>query len=124
MQSSVAGFVSIGALAAGVHYVVALLAHAWGWSPGNANWLGFLCAFPISYLGHRAWSFRGTQARHRQAFPRFFAVALFGFIGNQALLLLALTYTIFPFWLVLGVVMVVIALSTWLLSRFWAFHHG
>jgi len=36
---------------------------------------------------------------------------------------LALTYTALPFWFVLGVVMVLIAVSTWLLSRFWAFEH-
>jgi putative flippase GtrA len=124
MQASLLGFVSIGALAAGVHYVVALLAHAMGWQPANANWLGFLLAFPVSYIGHRWWSFRGTLAGHRQAFPRFFAVALLGFFANQLLLWLALTYTPLPFWLVLGVVMVLVAISTWLLSRFWAFHHG
>jgi putative flippase GtrA len=124
MQASLLGFVSIGALAAGVHYVIALLAHALGWQPANANWLGFLTAFPVSYIGHRWWSFRGTLASHRQAFPRFLAVALLGFVANQLLLWLALTYTPLPFWLVLGVVMVLVAISTWLLSRFWAFHHG
>lgn len=124
MQASLLGFVSIGALAAAVHYVVALLAHTLGWQPAYANWLGFVAAFPVSYIGHRRWSFRGTLARHRQAFPRFLAVALLGFFANQLLLWLALTYTPLPFWLVLGVVMVLVAISTWLLSRFWAFHHG
>jgi hypothetical protein len=51
-------------------------------------------------------------------------VALLGFFANQLLLWLALTYTPLPFWLVLGAVMVLVAISTWLLSRFWAFHHG
>jgi putative flippase GtrA len=113
MRASVLGFVSVGAVAAVVHYVVALLAHAFGWLPSNANWLGFFAAFPVSYIGHRSWSFRGSQARHQQAFPKFLAVALTGFLGNQALV-----------WFVLGVVMVMVAVSTWLLSRFWAFKHG
>ncbi|HSI45952.1 MAG TPA: GtrA family protein [Methylophilus sp.] len=124
MRASVLGFVSVGAVAAAVHYVVALLAHALGLSPSDANWLGFLAAFPVSYIGHRRWSFRGTQAGHQQAFPKFLAVALLGFMGNQALVWLALTYTPLPFWFVLGVVMVIIAVSTWLLSRFWAFKHA
>lgn len=123
MRASVLGFIGVGALAAGVHYVVALLAHGLGLQPANANWLGFFCAFPVSYSGHRVWSFRGTEASHQQAFPRFFSVALLGFLGNQALLWLALTYTSLPFWLVLGAIMVIVAASTWLLSRFWAFHH-
>lgn len=123
MRASVLGFVSVGAFAAAVHYVMALLAHAWGLSPAQANWIGFLCAFPVSYLGHRRWSFRGTQANHLAAFCKFFAVALLGFFGNQALLWLALNYTPLPFWLVLGCVMLMVAASTWLLSRFWAFQH-
>lgn len=123
MRVSVLGFVSVGAVAAATHYVVALLAHALGWQPANANWLGFLAAFPVSYIGHRWWSFRGTRSRHRQAFPKFLAVALLGFFGNQLLLWLALAYTPLPFWFALGLVMVVIAASTWLLSRFWAFKH-
>ena len=124
MQSSLFGFLSVGALAALVHYVVALLAHTLGISPANANWAGFLCAFPVSYLGHRHWSFRGTQARHISAFPKFLAVALLGFFANQALLWLGITYTHLPFWLVLGAVMVIVAASTYNLSRFWAFSHA
>lgn len=123
MQTSIPGFIGVGTLAAGVHYMVALLAHHQGWAPANANWLGFFCAFPVSYFGHRLWSFRGTQASHQQAFFRFFSVALLGFLANQALLWLALTYTSLPFWFVLGSVMVAVAVSTWLLSRFWAFRH-
>lgn len=123
MRASVLGFISVGALAAGVHYIVALLSHTWGYPAATANWMGFLCAFPVSYLGHRHWSFRGTQASHAAAFIKFLAVALFGFLGNQVLLWLGLTYTPLPFWFVLGVVMVIVAISTWLLSRFWAFQH-
>ncbi len=121
MRASVLGFVSVGALAAAVHYLVALLAHAAGYTPASANWLGFMCAFPVSYFGHRHWSFRGTRVRHRQAFARFFIVALLGFLGNQALLWALLHLTWLPFWLSLAVVMVVVAGVTWLLSRFWAF---
>lgn len=123
MRSSVIGFISVGALAAVTHYLVALIAHDNGWQPAHANWLGFACAFPVSYWGHRLWSFRGSQASHQVAFFRFLAVALLGFFGNQGLLWLALTYTPLPFWLVLGLVMVIVAVSTWLLSRFWAFRH-
>ncbi len=124
MRSSVLGFLSVGALAAGVHYVVALLAHASGLGPANANWCGFLAAFPVSYIGHRAWTFRGTQSRHQHAFPKFLAVALLGFFGNQGLLWCGLNYTPLPFWLVLAMVMVMVAASTYVLSRFWAFRHG
>lgn len=124
MKSSVLGFIVVGAVAAMMHYAVALLVHGAGFSPVDANWAGFLCAVPLSYLGHRRWSFQGTQATHVQALPKFISVALFGFFGNQVLLWLGMHYTVLPFWLVLGFVMVIVAFSTFMLSRWWAFHHG
>lgn len=124
MKASVLAFLSVGALAAGMHYVVAIISHALGLSPAIANWLGFACAFPVSYIGHRHWSFRGTQSSHHQAFPKFLTVALLGFFGNQALLWCGLHWTAWPFWLVLALVMVLVAASTYVLSRFWAFRHG
>lgn len=124
MKTSVLAFVAVGALAALVHYVAAVSSHLAGISAWHANNIGFLVAFPVSYIGHRHWSFQGTQASHAQAFLRFFLVALSGFIGNQVLLWAALRWTPAPFWLALGAVMVIVAVSTFLLSRFWAFSHG
>lgn len=124
MQASLFGFLSVGVLAAAVHYVVAVCAHSLGLLPANANWAGFICAFPVSYIGHRLWSFRGTQASHGQAFPKFLLVALLGFFGNQCLLWLGLHYSHAPFWLILGLVMGVVAVTTYVLSKCWAFRHG
>lgn len=109
-------------MAAAMHYVAAVgLETSSLLKPADANIMGFLAAFPVSYFGHRFYSFSHLSSKHRQAFPRFFAVALLGFLGNQFLVLSALKYTALPFWLVLGVVMVLIAISTYVLSRFWAF---
>ncbi len=124
MRASLLAFVTVGALAAMVHYVAAVASHAAGVSPWYANNLGFLAAFPVSYIGHRRWSFKGTRASHTRAFLRFFLVALTGFSGNQLLVWAGMQFTTAPFWLVLAVVMGVVAVSTYLLSRFWAFQHG
>lgn len=124
MKSSLLAFIGVGALAAAVHYAVAVLVHCWGFSPTQANWAGFCCAFPVSYVGHRGWSFRGTQVSHQYAFPKFLAVALLGFFGNQALLWVGLHFTVLPFWLLLALVMVIVAASTFGLSRWWAFSHA
>lgn len=124
MKSSLLAFIGVGALAAAVHYAVAVSVHHWGLSPAYANWVGFFCAFPVSYVGHRGWSFRGTQASHQHAFPKFLAVALFGFFGNQGLLWAGLQFTRLPFWLLLALVMVIVAASTFVLSRWWAFSHA
>jgi putative flippase GtrA len=121
-QSSISWFAVIGAAAAAVHYVVAVgIEFAQLTSPAKANILGFLLAFPVSYWGHRKLSFAAHTATHQQAFPKFFTVALTGFLINQFMVINALHFTAIPFWLVLAVVMIVVAISTYLLSYYWAF---
>ncbi len=121
-QSSISWFAVIGAAAAAVHYVVAVgIEFAQLTSPAKANILGFLLAFPVSYWGHRKLSFAAHTATHQQAFPKFFTVALTGFLIKQFMVINALHFTAIPFWLVLAVVMIVVAISTYLLSYYWAF---
>lgn len=119
---SISWFTIIGIIAAAVHYIVAVGLEWNHLLPATqANIIGFLTAFPVSYFGHRKLSFSSQSATHKQAFPRFLAVALAGFIANQSLVIGTLRFTQLPFWLVLGFIMVVIAISTYLLSRYWAF---
>lgn len=120
-HASVFWFVIVGALAALTHYCVAVVLEYQGASAHVANISGFVCAFPVSYVGHRFFSFAAHNAPHKQALFKFFLVALTGFMANHALLLLLLALTPMPFWLALAIVMVVVAVSTYLLSRFWAF---
>jgi putative flippase GtrA len=91
-----------------------------GW-PGVANLIGFAAGFPVSYSGHRWWTFDSTRAPHSEAVPRFLLVALSSFAANQALLLLAMHWLALPFWLVLGVVLLLVAGATYVLSRYWVF---
>ncbi len=119
---SISWFTIIGALAALTHYLVAVgFEYSALLTAAHANIAGFVVAFPVSYFGHRAFSFAGQDASHRQSLPRFLSVALLGFFANQTLVLSAIRYTKLPFWFSLGVVMVLVAISTYLLSKFWAF---
>lgn len=121
-RRSISWFTIIGALAAAVHYVVAVtLESGFSIAPAWANLTGFLFAFPVSYFGHSRLSFSGHSASHHQAFPRFLAIALSSFFGNQILLLTALALLGWPFWLTLAIVMVIVAFITYVLSRHWAF---
>lgn len=121
-KASISWFTVVGVVAALVHYVVAVSSEVMYWlSAPHANILGFLFAFPVSYLGHRQLSFSHHTSTHQYALPRFFAIALLGFLANQALVLTILRFTSLPFWLTLGIVMLIIAVSTYLLSHFWAF---
>ncbi|HSH72891.1 MAG TPA: GtrA family protein [Methylophilaceae bacterium] len=122
LKHSATWFTLIGAAAALVHYIVAVALETGAiLTPSNANIVGFLCAFPVSYFGHRAFSFSTQKTSHSQAFPRFLVVACGGFLANQLLVVSALHMTSLPFWLVLAVVMVIVAVSTYILSRYWAF---
>ena len=122
LPSGLLAFLLVGATAAAVHYLVALVLHdLLGVPAGWANPLAFACAFPVSYLGHRELTFKGIQVPHRQALPRFLSVALTSFAANQLLLLALLRWTPVPFWLALGFTLVAVAVGTYLLSRFWAF---
>lgn len=118
---SVSWFTIVGMLAAATHFITAVSLEHVGLPALWANPAGFLCAFPISYFGHHHWSFPGRHHRHRQALPRFLLIALTGFSANQLLLLTGLRLFAIPFWLLLGAVMGVVAVATYLLSRYWAF---
>lgn len=121
-KRSVFWFLLVGALAALVHYLVAVvLEGVCDVKPAWSNLLGFCVAFPVSYVGHRTFSFPNQGRPHQQAFPRFLLVAILGFMANQSLLLTGLHFTTLPFWLVLALVMVLVAVSTYLLSKYWAF---
>lgn len=122
LKRSVSWFLVVGALAALVHYIVAVtLEGGFDVKPAWSNLLGFCFAFPVSYVGHRNFTFPDQTKPHRQAFPRFFLVAILGFLANQSLVLLALHFTMLPFWLVLAIVMLLVAISTYMLSKHWAF---
>lgn len=115
-------FFVVGTAASATHYIVALAAYSlFGCTPGIANALGYALGFPVSYCGHRFWTFDSTRERHAVALPRFMLVALLSFGANQTLLLLAVHWLPLPFWLLLGAVLVVVAVSTYVVSRLWVF---
>ncbi len=122
LKRSVSWFLVVGAMAAFVHYVIAVTLESLGAvRPAWSNIIGFCAAFPVSYIGHRYLSFSGQSKSHQQALPRFLAIAVFGFLANQTLVLLGLHFTALPFWLLLALVMVMVAIGTYWLSKHWAF---
>jgi putative flippase GtrA len=113
----------IGAAAGAIHYwaVIALVELA-GMAPLHANVGGFAIAFWCSYFGHRHWTFADRRGGNAVAiFFRFLTTALLGFLLNQWLYYLLLTYLQLPYFVSLAIVMVIVAASTYLLSRLWAF---
>lgn len=115
-------FFAVGTAAAATHYLVGLAAYSlFGQGPGIANLIGFACGFPVSYSGHRWWTFDSTREPHIVALPRFLLLQVTSFAANQILLLLAVRWLPLPFWFVLGAVLVVVAVGTYIMSQRWVF---
>lgn len=113
----------IGVSAAAIHYVSAiLLVELAGLTPLHANVSAFAIAFWCSYFGHRHWTFADRRGGNAvTVFLRFLITALFGFVLNQWLFYLLLTYLNLLYFVSLAIVMVTVATSTYLLNRLWAF---
>ena len=96
-----------------------------GIAPLNANILGFLIAFGVSYLGHSKLTFKKETSTPRKEkvaeIIKFFGVALTGFFMNQALFFALLSYTSLGLDLSLGITLILVSGSTFILSKFWAF---
>ena len=119
-------FVLVGASAALTHmavFTLVLLLVPTLW-PEIANVPGFLVAFLVSFIGHRRLSFQDAGTSLLQSFMRFAATAVAGFVTNEAVFIALFRFFGFPTWLALIGGIVVSAVQTFVLSRFWAFRRG
>ena len=116
-------FVLVGASAALTHMavftvVILLVPTLW---PEIANLAGFLIAFLVSFVGHRRLSFQDAGTSLMQSFLRFAATAVAGFVTNETVFILLFRLLGLPTWVALISGIVVSAVQTFVLSRFWAF---
>jgi putative flippase GtrA len=117
-----AWFIAVGCTAAAVHFgVVVLLVEFTGLAPLLANVAGWLVAFIVSFCGQWRLTFRGSGAPWRQALRRFFLISLGGFSANEATYAVLLHFSALPYDLLLALVLVAVAVMTYLLSSRWAF---
>lgn len=101
--------------------VVAVLVPTLDMAPLLANVFAFLVAFQVSYWGHRSWTFNARTLRHSQTLPRFLVVSCSSFLINEFLYFLLLEFTVLDYRTALLIVLAIVAMSTFLLSRKWAF---
>lgn len=115
-------FVLVGGSAAATHLaVVGILVALTGMPPLWANVLGFLVAFVVSYNGHAWLTFAAAHARGWATVLRFFAVACLSFVANEVLYAIALHWLHGHYFWSLAAVLVIVAVGTFVLSKFWAF---
>lgn len=115
-------FVMVGGAAAATHLVVvALLVHWAGMAPLVANGLAFLVAFVVSYNGHALLTFARARARGWAVIGRYFAVASLSFAVNELLYAAALRWLDWNYLVSLLLVLMLVAVGTFVLSKTWAF---
>ena len=122
---SVGWFLLVGGSAALTHVgVFAWLNQTSTLWPEVSNAVGFGVAFVVSFVGHRLLSFQDAGTSWMQSFWRFAATAVAGFVTNEAVFILLFRALALPTWVALISGIVLAALQTFVLSRFWAFKRG
>jgi putative flippase GtrA len=117
-----ARFVAVGCTAAAVHFgIVVLLVESRIATPLAANVVGWLVAFVVSFAGQHRLTFADRSAPVLQAARRFFAISAAGFAVNEAAYGLLLHVSAIRYDLALAIVLVAVAVMTYVLSSRWAF---
>lgn len=117
-------FVAVGCAAAATHWLVAVLTvRGLGYAPLVANIVGWLVAFCVSFTGHFQFTFKHQRAPMVKAARRFFLVSALGFSVNELAYAWLLQVTTIRYDILLALILVAIAVMTFILGRFWAFRH-
>jgi len=115
-------FILVGGSAFLVNWIlVVCFSHYFGINPLVSNVGGFACAFIVSYLGHKNWTFVAKSQPHVTSLRRFVVVSLVGFAINEGSYALLLKFSSLNYWQDLIIALSVAAISTYFLSRHWAF---
>ena len=122
--SQLGWFVAVGCCAAATHWLIAVLAVATlGLEPLVANVLGWLVAFGVSFAGHYQLTFRRQRGPWAKAAWRFFIVSALGFGVNELAYAFLLSATTLRYDVLLALILIAVAVVTFILGRFWAFRH-
>lgn len=117
-------FSMTGATAASVHYfVVVIIVEIFKLDPLWVNVIGFGSGFIISFFGHRYWTFADSNRHIMIGLPMFLVVAGINFGINQSLFYLFLRIFNLQYYFALLIVLCIMALITFLLSKLWVFRH-
>ena len=115
-------FIAVGTAAAMTHYLtVVLTVERLAIAPLKANVIGWLCAFFVSYGGHYTLTFADHEAPMLRSAARFFVLSASGFAINEAAYAICLHFTAYRYDILLAIILLSVAVLTYLLSRHWAF---
>jgi putative flippase GtrA len=114
-------FGAIGTAASAAHVAIALTLIERASLPVlTANGLAFMVAVLVSYIGNHSWTFTRV-GHHERHLPRFLAISLVGLALNQAIVFATVTMAGLPYLVGILIVIAVVPVLTFVLSRSWAF---
>ncbi|VEB32833.1 GtrA family protein [Legionella cherrii] len=114
-------FAGIGGSAALIHlFVVFNLVNFMQIQALTANVFAFLIAFNVSFLGHKYLTFSRLHNEKILSLPHFFLVAASAGIINEMLYFLLLRYTTLNYMFALFLVLGLVSVYSFTISRFWA----
>lgn len=87
--------------------------------PLLANIIAFLTAFNVSYFGHKHLTFANIEQK-QLSLPHFFLVASTALAINESLYFLFLKCTSLNYLIALSLVLILVSIYSFILSRFWA----
>lgn len=118
-------FIAVGCAAAATHWLVAVACvEGFAAAPLLANLAGWLVAFGVSFSGHYQFTFRHQKSVWHVAARRFFFVSAAGFLVNETSYAWLLHHTAIRYDVLLALVLIAIAILTFVLSRLWAFRRS
>jgi putative flippase GtrA len=111
-----------GGIATAVHYgVLIALVESSSLAAAPSAAIGTLCGAGVSYLLNRRMAFSGSSAAHRQALPRFMAIAFLGAFLNGTLVWLGVNGLAWHYLVAQALATVLVMGLTFRLNRLWTF---
>ncbi|WP_282091944.1 GtrA family protein [Epibacterium ulvae] len=114
-------FCIVGGAATMLHYGIAISMLMLDMAVFWANWIGFLSAFGLGFVGHVFFTFHDCQTRKLSALTKYAFVSITSFLCGQSLLAVAMLFYRMPDDLALSLVIILTATLNFVLSRNWAF---
>ncbi len=114
-------YMLVGGCAFAVHFLSVYLFVQWGVQPLVANIYAFLIAFNVSFWGHHHLTFAGHQVAIKQALWRLLMMATINFLINEYGYYLLLNIFHLHYLVALMLNLTIIAVFSFMLSKFWVF---
>jgi putative flippase GtrA len=86
-----------------------------------ANIFAFLIAFCFSFFGQRYLTFSDSNQTFFYSLKRYFLVSVCSFLFNECFFYIAIYFFHIPYYIALPIIVLLVAIGTFVVSKRWAF---